>query len=233
MLLGIPGIITYFLLKKLIGKIGTDTTEVVLSIFVFAILSYLAADTLLYSISKVPCLAWLSYDPDFMLVKNLIGSPGKIDDKAIMVSTLCSVPVAGLLSFFYRLKVWNRLCQWARLSNRYGDEDVFNYFLDSELDAPRWYVVRDHKESLIYYGGIAVWSDEAEDRELLLAEVDVYSNQGDGNAQFLYSCSNLYLCRNRDDLSIELIRETPTKETNATGTEKGHDSASSSGPGSI
>jgi hypothetical protein len=46
--------------------------------------------------------------------------------------------------------------------------------------------------------------------------------------------SNLYLCRNRDDLSIELIRETPpTKENNATGTEKGHDSSSPSGTISI
>jgi hypothetical protein len=209
MLLGIPGISCYFLLKKLIGKIGADRIEAVLSIFVFSILCYLSVDILFWIASLVPSLAAQGQDGSFMRLKSLLGDLSKIDDAAILESTACSVPVAAVLAWLYRHKVWNRIGQGLRLTNRYGDEDVFNYLLGSELSAPGWYVVRDHKESLIYYGAITAWSDENEDRELLLAEVDVYSNQGEKSAQFLYKCANLYVCRNRDDISIELMPEKP------------------------
>jgi len=220
MLVGIPGIATYFLLKRLAGKIGSNTVEAVLSIFVFAILCYLTADAMFWGTSvicaKFPCLDFLPHDADFSFVRSLIAGGTIADDIVLGVSTLCSVPVAAVLSFMHRKKIWNRACQMLRCTNRFGDEDVFNYFLDSKISAPKWYVIRDHKESLVYYGAIAVWSDEGGDRELVLAQVDVYSNLGQGNAQFLYECTNLYLCRKRDDLSIELIPETQTTEADET-----------------
>ena len=216
MLLGMPGICCYFLLKKLIGKIGADSVEAVLSIFVFSVLSYLTADCLLWVLSNVKDLG--VGDNNFRLIRSLVGDLTKIGDKAIAAATLCSVFVAGALAGLYRKKVWNRICQRLRLTNRFGDEDVFNFLLGSNADLPRWYVVRDYKESLTYYAAITAWSDENDDRELILSEVDVYSNEredGKATLALLYSCANLYLCRKRDDISIEIIPEKPgpTEET--------------------
>lgn len=205
MLLGIPGICCYFLLKKLIGKIGADITESVLSIFVLSIFCYLAADIFSILPHLLPCLPWHSEATDFGLIRSLLSDSKLINDKAILVTTLFSAPVAGLVSILYRKKIWNRLCQKLKLTNRFGDEDVFNYLLDAERpDTLGWFIVRDHKEELVYYGAITAWSDEGRDRELTLSEVDVYSNEGDGKMDKLYSCPTLYLCRKRDDITIEL-----------------------------
>ena len=44
LLLGIPGISCFFLLKKLIGKISADAVESILGIFVLLILTYAISD---------------------------------------------------------------------------------------------------------------------------------------------------------------------------------------------
>ena len=67
------------------------------------------------------------------------------------------------------------MCQRVGITQRYGDEDVFNYLLGAGPDSARWYVVRDHKETLVYYGAITGWSDEGTDRELILSEASALS----------------------------------------------------------
>ena len=85
--------------------------------------------------------------------------------------------------------------------------------LDGGANKDRWYVVRDHKEDLSFYGAIVFWSDEGPDRELIMADVDVFSNQGE--ALRLYSCKSMYICRNRDDISIELDPTPPPAKLEA------------------
>jgi hypothetical protein len=202
MLLGTPGIACYFLLRKLIGKIGSDAIELFLSIFLLAILCYLAADIFFIGWHGIPHVPWHENYSGFSLIRTIFSDTPKIEDSAVLKTTIFAIPVAGIVSLAYKRKWWNRSCQKLKLTNRFGDEDIFNYLLDGGPDTGRWYTVRDHKEGLIYYGAITLWSDEREDREMILTDVDVYSNVG--IASYLYSCASLYVCRNRDDLSIEL-----------------------------
>jgi hypothetical protein len=202
MLLGFPGICCYFLLKKLVGKIGSDVTEAVLSIFVLSLFCYFTTDLFFFLPRYVPRLPWSRPPVDFSLVKRLFGNNGQIGARSVLLTTLVSAPlVAGVISFLYRYKVWNGVCKKIGLTHRFGDEDLFNFILDAK-QKPEWYVVRDHKENLVYYGAITHCSDEGTDRELLLTEVDVYSNERD--VKHLYSCPSLYVCRKRDDISIEV-----------------------------
>jgi len=210
LLLGFPGICCYFLLKKLIGQIGADITEAVLAIFVLSLLCYFATDVSLALPRYVPCLPWARTVAGFSLIKNLFGDSGKIGARGVL-ETLFSAPVvAAALSVLHQRKIWNRLCQKLGITDRFGDEDLFNLILDAS-QRPQWHVVRDHKENLVYYGSITHCSDERDDRELLLSEVDVFSNQGE--AQLLYSCNSLYVCRKRDDISIEISLPTQQHQT--------------------
>ncbi len=204
MLLGIPGICSYFLLKKSVGRIGDGTVESVLSIFVLSLFCYVGSDCLLWVLYEVSFHHLWRSGAEFGIMRGLLGATPKINDLAIACSTMVSVPVAAAVSFAYRKKYWNKLCQKIGVSQKYGDEDVFNFLLDSGGPgrSSAWYVVRDHKQNLVYYGAITTWSDHGADRELILSDVDVHSNVG--AASLLYSCRSLYICRNRDDLSIEL-----------------------------
>ena len=79
-------------------------------------------------------------------------------------------------------------------------------FLSSEQlhKKGEWLVVRDHSTNVFYYGFVHAWSDSNdEQRELILLDVSVYSND-DGS--FLYQTEYLYLERPKGVLSIE----TPT-----------------------
>ena len=93
MLLGIPGIGCYFLLKKLIGKIGADMVESVLSIFVLSILCYLSADIFFWVSHYATFLPWHAVDVNFDLVRGLLGDVSRMGDGAILVSTVFSIPL--------------------------------------------------------------------------------------------------------------------------------------------
>jgi hypothetical protein len=213
LMLGIPGISCYFLLKKLVGKIGADTVESVLSIFVLSVLSYAASDLFFWVSHFITWLPWGKTADSFGSVNSLFAESPKLAEKAVLLATFFSVPVAWLLSWFHHKKVWNRFSQWLGISRRFGDEDLFVLLLDGGANQERWYVVRDHKEDLSYYGAIVFWSDEGPDRELIMADVDVFSNQGE--AARLYSCKSMYICRNRDDISIELDPAPPSAKLEA------------------
>jgi hypothetical protein len=202
LLLGIPGISCFFLLRKLIGKIGNDAIESALSIFALAILTYGASDFFFWISHLFPCLPWGRDAQSYNHLRNLFAETPQVDEWSVVVGAVFSVPVACLMSVAYHQKWWNRACQKLRISHRFGDEDLFVLLLDGGARKNLWYVVRDHKESLSYYGAVVFWSDDGPDRELILSDVDVYSNEGE--AQLLYSCKNLYVCRNRDDISIEV-----------------------------
>ena len=98
-------------------------------------------------------------------------------------------------------------------------------------NAPRdkqWAFVRDHKLRLTYYGWIDVFSDAGAERELILTQVDVF----DERSNHLYSTPTLYICRAKEDVSIEFpaqleetSRNLPTTEANPKETHNGKNAA--------
>jgi hypothetical protein len=97
----------------------------------------------------------------------------------------------------------NRIGQVIRATNRAGDEDVWHFFHNSSTEpwSSEWIIVRDHKVGLQYFGAVSHWSESGEDRELLLMQVSVFRNS-DGTK--LYDCDHMYICRNKDDLTMEI-----------------------------
>lgn len=117
-----------------------------------------------------------------------------------LFASILGIIVGFVASYFQRYKVINRLGRLLRATNRYGDEDVWEYFHNSP-QTPEWLIVRDHKTDLVYFGAIHVFSDTGKERELLMEDVDVFSNQEPVTK--LYSVSSMYLCRAPHDLTIE------------------------------
>ena len=216
MLIGAPGICCYFLLKKLIGKIGSDAVEAFLSIFVLSLICYAVTDIIALGLGSWQCFPWHQQCADFLKLSTLFGDIAKVENSSILWTCASAPLVALAISAIYHRKLWNRFAQRLKASQRFGDEDVFNYLLSGkpETNNSGWYLIRDHKEDLVYYATIDNWSDEGTDREMTLSNVDVYSNVGD--ARKLYSCATLYLCRNRDDISIEIPAPEQPKTENPT-----------------
>lgn len=190
-----PGMLCYFLLKRLVGKIGDDLSEKIFSIFLLSVLSYLLLD----SIRSIQ----IQFSSVNFQLSNIILHPDDVKTFDVLAASAVSIVLSIVLSYLYRYKVWNNFAKWIKATTRFGDEDVFNYLLDSKADDinGRWIYVRDHKVNLLYYGYVNIWSETKEKREIVLIDVDVYSNE---NGDLLYSTDKVYISRNDDDITIEI-----------------------------
>ncbi|MFO8055666.1 MAG: hypothetical protein R6V10_00025 [bacterium] len=119
--------------------------------------------------------------------------------------------MAYLISYAARFSIINRIGQKLKATKRYGDEDVWHYFHNAPDTQKNegWVIIRDIKAELAYYCYISAWSDTGKNRELILSEVSVYTND---SSDFLYDAQHIYLSRNNDEITIEV--PTPMAQNN-------------------
>lgn len=205
-IIGIPGIFCYFIASKLIGKIGKDSLEVFLSIFLFSILSYVLY-SLALSIYNLMSCSPVQND----IINKIFTEQKSVKYYDILGATITSLVLAFILSYLYRFNILNRIGQKIGATFRYGDEDVWHYFHRASENQKNegWIYVRDHKYNLVYYGFVSVWSESEKNRELIISDVTVYAND-EGNE--LYTADHIYLSRNIDDLTIEVPKQQNKEE---------------------
>jgi len=120
----------------------------------------------------------------------------------IFFSSVVGVGVALIASYSYQFKIINRFGKLVRATQRFGDEDVWDFVHRSPDVRGGWVIVRDHKLNLYYTCWIQAFSDSGKERELLLREVDVYD---DASAEWRYNTPVMYLSRKQDELTIEIL----------------------------
>lgn len=194
---GIPGVVCYFVLSKLIGRVGRSNLETVLFVFMYAILSYVAYA---YAGRILDRVGWSNGAALLALA-----SPAAMKIRPVDVAgaSVASLLLAYALAFLYTRNVVNNIGQRTHASRRAGDEDVWHFFHEA-YGLPwssEWIVVRDHKVNLQYFGRVSHWSESGDERELLMAQVSVFTNDA---GLKLYDCDHMYFCRSKYDLTIEI-----------------------------
>jgi len=225
LILGLPGIICYFLCHKLIGKPQRPVIEIVLLVFLYSILSY----SLVFLSSPLTNYAF-NLESDIIIVTFLDlnqKKPIKIDQDQktpagsfhkqnneyepensknlffIFHAIFCGILLSYFLSYLKYYNVANIIGRTVKATERYGDEDVWEYFqkLPDSQKNNGWLIVRDLKTDLSYICQISTWSDSGLERELILYDASVYNNS---TGEHLYDAQNIYLSRNKDDITIEV-----------------------------
>lgn len=202
-ILGLPGIICYFVLSRLVGRDSRNALETFLLIFVYAVLSY--------SLSGfVEACVNYAYGNGFTAsVSNLLfGERKQVSWEQLISAVGSAILLAYLLSYGHRYNILNRLGQRIGATKHYGDEDVWQFFHNAPDEEKNggWVTVRDHKYDLVYNGHISTWSDSGKDRELVISEVSVYPNNSE---EMLYEADQIYLSRKADELTIEVRPRLP------------------------
>lgn len=99
-------------------------------------------------------------------------NPGPRAPKAKNQPRYRSYAVSAIIYHKLPLKVTRKL----NASSKFGDEDLWAYFLNSkDVD---WVWVRDHARDLVYEGWVQAFSVTSPVREIMLRDVRVYSNEG-------------------------------------------------------
>ncbi len=127
----------------------------------------------------------------------------------VLLATLLSVPIALLATYLINHKIFNKLATSCGVSRKYGDENLFSYYLTS--DDIDWVYVRDIPNRLTYQGRINSYSENDNIQEIVLYDVTVYSYE---ESDELYSLPSIYLCKRMGKFIIESIPDERLEEYN-------------------
>ncbi len=115
-------------------------------------------------------------------------------------ATILAIPVGIVIAAIINHKLVNKLSRFFHASFKYGDENLFSYFL-SARDTD-WIYIRDKEQGLTYEGRILSYSENEHFQELVLLDVIVY---GYDDSQEYYSVPKLYLSRPLGWFRIESV----------------------------
>lgn len=205
-ILGTPGILCYFLTSKLIGKIGKNSLEEFLSIFLFSILSYLIASTLIF-VTNIFFENKITND----ILTNIFSTNPSIKVEHILLATFVSILISILNSYIYNHNLFNKFARWIHASNRYGDEDVWQYLHTWYKREKDWTIVRDLKNDIMYLGYITAYSETEKDRELIIKDVSVYKNS---TGEYILNSSDIYLSIEKNNITIEFNSHIKYQDSN-------------------
>jgi len=196
-LLGLPGIICFFIYQRLTGKRNRTVFDGFLMIFLFSILSYVV-----YGFFDAILNFLQNEEFNTEVIDVVYYSSKKVEWVFLAYAAISGVLSAYLLAYGHRFKLLNLIGQKIGATNRYGDEDVWDYFhnLPASEKNDNWVIVRDHKTGLDYYGYVSTWSDPGNKRELIVSDASV-SKDG----AHLYEAKQVYFSRKDEDISIEVI----------------------------
>ncbi len=188
-LLLIPGSIACIIYERLTIHKQWNSFKFITNAILFGAISYLIAQ-LIFSIRNP--------DESFNLFwENL---PTKdIPYDVIVKSSIISIFVGLAATGIDHYKLINRFGKLIRLTNKYGDENLYSYFLNAK-DVEEVYV-RDIENNLTYHGFVNSFSENDEIKELVLIDVVVYEYE---TSTELYKLDKIYLSKSKENLIIEL-----------------------------
>lgn len=197
----LPGIIAAKIYQQLTGKIIDKDWKDWSNILLFSLVSYTIYGffiTLIQPGNEQPHKSSVENVQNFQALFN---ENIPIVWNEIVCSCIIAIIVAYLASLlFYKHKLINKLGKWFKVTNRYGENDVWDYFHNLD-DSVQWVTVRDYNHDLCYFGRISIFSESGQERELLMQEVDIYVNS---TGKKINTVSMLYISPGIHDLNIEV-----------------------------
>jgi hypothetical protein len=126
--------------------------------------------------------------------------PAKEIPFTTIIKAIIASPFIGLLFTCADHFRWiNKVGRFLRISNKYGDLNLFTHFLNSP-DVKEIYV-RDIERNITYHGKVHSYSETDDIKELLLYDVDIYDY---ATNDLCYSVKSIYISKPKDNIWIEI-----------------------------
>ncbi len=204
-LLLLPGVLASTVYCKLKGRDKPEKWQHLREIVIFSLAAYAAYAVGLQILATIGCTCG-----KMTFFDEIQHDRPDIAWKEVLIASLIGLPLAFAACYVHTHKAINRIGRLLRVTKSFGDEDVWDFFHNMDMEE-EWIFVRDHKRNLLYFGWVLAYSASARERELVLRDVDVYDND---TALRLYSSDVLYVCSDKHDLTLEV----PTVSENSHGT---------------
>jgi Family of unknown function (DUF6338) len=191
-LIFLPGIIWAALDARFAAKKEVSQFNLMINAFLFGVASY-AITFLIYTLLHKP----FALGSNIRFDEGVSGLSNVVDE----IVTAIVVAFAGAILWLYgsTYKVFTRFFQFIRATKRYGDEDVWDYLLNSDSPITEYVNVRDFDKKIAYSGYVSIYSESGALRELVLRDAEVYDFAGN----LMFRMPHIYVARKPDDMHIE------------------------------
>lgn len=197
-LIFLPGIIWARLDARYARQSKPSQTELLINVFVFGLVAYLAT----YLVYLIPCVSAVgSFNLTVIAIEDGAAATlqrSVVDD--ILVATAMSLLLAPGWLMIQRRKWVVRFLKWIGATNRYGDEDVWDYILSSDDPRSLFVNVRDEQTGQTFAGFVEVFSEAPGLRELVLSEVKGFDTL---TGEETVAVSRMYLARDPVGMTLE------------------------------
>lgn len=200
----LPGLIWAQLDVRYAQKAKPSQAEFLIRAFIFGLMTYATVYIAYACLEKEFSTLWISQvDPKSLSIGDFVDE------------VLWSLPVSFLLAIIWiagsTYKWLTRFLQFIRVTQKYGDEDVWDFTFNSSRAEVEYVHLRDFEKNITYAGWVDSFSETGKLRELLLREVCIYDSEGNE-----IEIPLLYLARKVDDIHIEFpYREVEQEQHNA------------------
>lgn len=207
-LISFPGLIATIICDKIL--VHTEkwaSFNYAVYTFILGVAAYLALQIIVFLVGlSGRHLPFLDQDATLNIWGILTDRSHGIHWGEIAWATALAPIVAGLAAVVTNKKIVNKLAQLLRISDKYGDENLFSYFLNSP--DVRWVYVRDLGNNLSYRGLVKSFAETNEVQELVLTDVTVFDYE---NSDELYSVERIYLAKPAGSFVIETPQSEPPR----------------------
>jgi hypothetical protein len=121
----------------------------------------------------------------------------------VIWATALSPVIAIAATLINNYKVLNKLAQRTKISYKFGDENLFSYYLNART--LNWVYIRDPNTNQTYKGNVVSWSETDHIQEVVLSDVTVYEYE---TSRELYDLPTIYLAKPTGTFVIEAIPPT-------------------------
>lgn len=195
-----PGILATTIYKRLTirHKEQSDFMFVVISIM-FGMFSYLILQIINYLISLAKNICSKTIE-EYETIKTFsdLSNGNSIPYSEVIWACIISIILGFLISKLDHSKLINTFARKWNISNKYGDENLYSYFLNSP--DVNWVYVRVIENSLTYLGLVESFSETIENKEIVLNQVTVYDYP---DSKKMYKIERIYLVFPKDKVIIE------------------------------
>lgn len=184
----IPGAIASRIYQKITIHEKWSSFKFITNSILFGGISYLITELLLVSVYKDTRFSNFWYDL----------SSNEIPYEFVLIACLTAIFIGFVISAIDHYKILNWTAKKIKISNKYGDENLYSYFLNAKKVKEVY--IRDFVNKITYHGMIDSYSEEDNVCEIVLWDVAVYNDDYD----IPYYLDEIYLSRAKHNITIEL-----------------------------
>lgn len=187
----LPGVIAAIIVDELTEHEVWTPFKFVLYSIVLGFISYLVYQ-LLFMLLILVCPQLSGNSVHFW--QSLFDKDSNIALNEVVYACIVSIFIGGIISTIIQRKILHKVARWLSISQKYGDENLLTYFLNSQ--EVTWVCVRDYEKKLIYEGWVQSFSEISSLREIVLVDVKVYYLEAEETEEATkpaYEVSKIYL----------------------------------------